>query len=93
MLLSVETEAKSELLRRWDEYLLASAEPRYVREMTKQALNWERRMIAKDYAERVLTLQDVRELAGDEAKAQVAFSRPTAGRGGNAACDRHTNFS
>ena len=68
-----EAAAKSELLRRWDEYLLASAEPRYVREMTEQALNWERRMIAKDYAERVLTLQDVRELAGDEAKAQVAF--------------------
>ena len=73
MLLSGEAEAKSELLRRWEEYLLASAEPRYVREMTEQALNWERRMIAKDYAERVLTLQDVRELAGDEAKAQVAF--------------------
>ncbi|MDE0165320.1 MAG: DUF1592 domain-containing protein [Bryobacterales bacterium] len=73
MLLSGEAEAKSELLRRWDEYLLVSAEPRYVREMTEQALNWERRMIAKDHAERVLTLQDVRELAGDEAKAQVAF--------------------
>ncbi len=73
MLLSRKAETKSELLRRWDEYLLASAEPRYVREMTEQALNWERRMIAKDYADRVLTLQDVRELAGDEAKAQVAF--------------------
>ena len=73
MLPAGEAEAKSELLRRWDEYLLASAEPRYVREMTEQALNWERRMIAKNYAERLLTLQDVRELAGDEAKAHVAF--------------------
>ncbi len=65
--------AKKELLRLWAEYWVACAEPRFVREKTNEALNWERRMIAKDHAERVLTLQEVRALAGSEAKERIGF--------------------
>ncbi len=64
---------REELLRRWEEYFLLSAEPRFVRERIDRALNWERRLIAKDYKDRILTLEETRELAGDEAKAEVAF--------------------
>ena len=64
---------REELLRLWEEYFLLSAEPRFVRERIDRALNWERRLIAKDHKHRILTLEETRELAGEEAKAEVAF--------------------
>ena len=52
--------------------MLTTGEPRFSREMIEEALNWERRMIAKDHAEGELTLEEVRSLASPEAQEHVA---------------------
>jgi hypothetical protein len=56
---------RKELLRRWDEYMLLIAEPRYMTEHINAILNAERRLLLKKYPGRVLTLDEVREL-GDQ---------------------------
>lgn len=64
---------RKELLRRWDEYMLLIAEPRYMGDHINAVLNAERRLLLKKYPGRVLTLDEVRELGDEKVRKQVAL--------------------
>lgn len=65
--------ARKELLRRWDEYRLLIAEPRYMAEHINAILNAERRLLLNKHKDRVLTLDEVRELGDEKVRSRVAL--------------------
>ena len=68
-----ERAAREEMLRRWREYRLLIVEPRYMTEHINAVLNAERRLLLKKFPDRVLTLDEVRELGDEKVRARVAF--------------------
>ncbi len=65
--------ARKELVRRWDEYMLLIAEPRYMTEHINAILNAERRLLLNKHKDRVLTLDEVRELGDEKVRSRVAL--------------------